>query len=275
MQKLDCKAVRDFKLALHKEEIKKLGVQPKLTIIQVGDRADSNRYVANKAKRAEECGIKVNIVKLKENISQEKLENIVFGEQSMCDSIIIQCPLPKHINEKEVLSLINPMQDCDGLTKENIGYLHYQEPRIIPATAQGILDLLDYYKIDVTGMDILLIGRSNLVNRPLQEALTQRNATCTLAHSKTKNLQQKLESGYDMVIGAIGQDRFLKNVDAKYIIDVGINVDENGKLHGDFDIDTCSCEYYTPVPSGVGLLTTHAIVGNIVKCFKLLHNKID
>ena len=275
MQKLDCKAVRDFKLALHKEEIKKLGVQPKLTIIQVGDRADSNRYVANKAKRAEECGIEVKIVKLAKDVPQQILNIVVSSEQWSCDSIIVQCPLPKHINEKEVLGFINPMQDCDGLTKENIGYLHYQEPRITPATAQGILDLLDYYKVDVTGMDILLIGRSNLVNRPLYEALTQRNATCTLAHSKTKNLQQKLESGYDMVIGAIGQDRFLKNVDAKYIIDVGINVDENDKLHGDFDIDTCSCEYYTPVPSGVGLLTQEAIVGNIVKCFKLLHNKID
>lgn len=271
-QVLNCKEVRDVKLAQYKEEVSKLDVTPRLTIIQVGDREDSNRYVKNKIARTEECGISCKLVKLKEDVTTELLKVCVSMEQDEADAIIIQCPLPSHIDEKEVMNAINPLKDCDGLTTENIGYLHDQKTRIIPATAQGILDLLDHYGIDVTGMDILLIGRSNLVNRPLYEALLQRNATPTLAHSRTMDLENKLKNfNYAMVVGAIGKAKYLKNVETEYIIDVGINFDENGKLCGDFDIDSCYCDYYTTVPSGVGLLTTHAIVGNIIKCYKMQH----
>ena len=272
-QILDCKAVRDFKLEQYVNEIKCMKTKPSMAVIQVGDRKDSTKYVNNKIAKCLDCGIEATAHRLDEKITTEELVEKVKEIQEGVSAIIVQCPLPKHISEKTVMSVINPYKDCDGLTRKNIGYLHDQNPIIIPATAQGILDLIDYHKINVEGMDVLLIGRSNLVNRPLYEALLQRNATPTLAHSKTKNLQEKLSSGkYDMIVGAIGQCKFLRNVNTKYIIDVGINVDENGKLHGDFDIESANCEYYTTVPGGVGVLTVESVIGNIVKCHKLQYN---
>lgn len=273
MKILDCKTVRDTKLQEIKERVALYKVKPSMMVVQVGKREDSTRYVNNKIKRCLEVGIQADVDRFTETITTKELIEKVKEIQESVSAIIVQCPLPKHIDEKAVIKAINPLKDCDGLTEENIGLLHNQNPRIVPATAQGILDLLDFHNIDVQGMNVLLIGRSNLVNRPLYELLLQRNATPTIAHSKTKGLQEILSSGhFDMVIGAIGQDRFLKNVKTQYIIDVGINVDENGKLHGDFDIDSCQCDFYTPVPSGCGLLTQEAIVENIVKCHLLQEN---
>ena len=269
-QILDCKAVRDSRLKDFKRRVEGYSTTPKLVIVQVGDREDSTKYVNNKVNRCIENGIECDVVKLHENITTEELIKKVKEVQKQASAIIVQCPLPKHINEKLVMMAIDPSKDCDGLTQENIGLLHDQRPMIIPATAKGILDLIDFYGINVEGMDILLIGRSNLVNRPLYECLLQRNATPMIAHSKTKNLQEKLSSGrFDMVIGAIGQAKFLSNVSTDYIIDVGINFDENGKMCGDFDMETSKCKYYTKVPGGVGLLTQEAIVGNVLTCHLL------
>lgn len=272
-QILDCKIVRDSRLAEIKKAVELSGSTPKLVIVQVGDREDSTKYVNNKVNRCVENGIECRVIKLDESITTEALVDKVKEAQEEASAIIVQCPLPKHIDEKTVMDAIDPLKDCDGLTTENIGYLHDQKPRIIPATAQGVLDLLDFHGIDVEGMDILLIGRSSLVNRPLYECLLQRNATPMIAHSKTRGLQEKLSSGnFDMVIGAIGQAKFLKNVYADYIIDVGINFDEDGKMCGDFDIESSECKYYTKVPGGVGLLTQEAIVGNVLKCHLLQGN---
>lgn len=271
-QILDCKIVRDTRLAEIKKQVALCKTTPSMAVVQVGDREDSTKYVNNKIARCVECGIKGEVLKLKDSITTEELIDTIVEVQSRVSAIIVQCPLPKHIDEKRVMEVIDPLKDCDGLTTENIGLLHNQQPRIIPATAQGILDLIDYHNIDVEGMDILLIGRSNLVNRPLYEALLQRNATPMIAHSKTLDLKHKLASGdFEMVIGAIGKSEFLSNVNTKYIIDVGINVDEQGKLHGDFNMDTSVCEYYTKVPGGCGLLTQAGIVGNILKCHMLQH----
>ena len=269
-QILDCKIVRDTKLEEIKKQVALCKTKPSMAVIQVGNREDSTRYVNNKIARCIECGIDGEVIKLEDSITTEELIDKVKEVQERVSALIVQCPLPNHINEKAVMEAINPLKDCDGLTTENIGLLHNQFPRIIPATAQGILDLIDYYKIDVEGMDILLVGRSNLVNRPLYEALLQRNATPMIAHSKTLDLQAKLSSGdFEMVIGAIGQSEFLTKVSTKYIIDVGINVDHLGKLHGDFDMEFCRCDYYTKVPGGIGLLTQGAIVGNVLTCHML------
>lgn len=276
MEQFNCKEVRDFHLAKAKEYISTLSQKPRALIVQVGDRPDSNKYIKNKMTRCEECGIEVKLLKLPEDTSELLLINYIKSMQNMYHAIILQCPLPKHINEQNVMSVINPIKDCDGLHYINIGHLHSGNPQIVPATAQGILDLLDYYNINVSGMNILLVGRSHLVNRPLQELLCQRDATVTLAHSKTNNLQKMLNSGdYQMVIGAIGKPKYLKNVNTRYIIDVGINVvniSMNGidnKIVGDFDINSCNCRKYTTVPSGVGLLTQASIVNNIIKCYNL------
>ncbi len=267
MKQFNCKEVRDSKLKQIKLIVDTLEVRPTLLVIQVGSRPDSTRYVRNKINRCLEVGIEAKALVLPETITTDELIQVVLEEQEKVSALIVQCPLPSHINEIEVLNSLHPVVDCDGLHPLNIGFLHSQQHTMVPATAQGIMDLFEHYEIDVTGMEVLLVGRSNLVNRPLYELLLQKNATPTIAHTKTRNLQEKLSSGnYDIVIGAIGQDRGLSNVNAKYIIDVGINVNTEGKLHGDFDIDTCNCEYYTPVPSGVGLLTQASVVTNILKC---------
>lgn len=266
-QILDCKAVRDLTLSKVVEGVAKCKYTPNVKIIQVGDREDSTKYVNNKIKRCLESGIEAEVLKFSESITTKELIEEVKQAQVQTSAIIVQCPLPKHIDEKAVMESIDPLKDCDGLTRENIGYLYNGETVITPATAQGVIDLLDYNNIDVEGMNILLIGRSYLVNMPLFKLLLDRNATVTIAHSKTKDLQEKLSSGtYDMIVGAIGRSKFLTNVKTKYIIDIGINVDENGKLTGDFDIESCECEYYTKTPGGTGLLTQGAVVSNILKC---------
>lgn len=270
---LDCKVVRDLHLQESKEYIEKLTIKPRLLIIQVGNREDSNKYIKNKKARCEECGIEVHVLRMSEDSSEQLLINYVKSMQSKYHALIVQCPLPSHIDEQIVMNEIDYKKDCDGLNYINIGLLNSGQYSIVPATAQGIINLLDFQKIDVSGMNILLIGRSNLVNRPLRELLCQRDATVTMAHSKTRHLQDMLSSGnYDMVIGAIGKPKHLKNVNTKYIIDVGINVGDNGKLCGDFDIDTCNCEYFSPVPKGCGLLTQSSIVENVISCYKLQQN---
>lgn len=273
-EKIDCKLVAENVLKEVKKEIEDNMYVPKVLIIQVGNRSDSTKYIKNKRKTCSGVGIQSSLIILPEKVTERQLIDRMKQEESNYDAIIVQCPLPKHINEQHVTNMIPFLKDCDGLNYCNIGYLHSQQtPKcIMPATAQGILNMLDFYDVDVSGLDILLIGRSNLVNRPLYEALCQRNATVTLAHSKTKNLQNKLSSGdYDIVIGAIGKAKELKNVNTNMIIDVGINFDENNKLCGDFDISSCNCDVYTTVPGGCGVLTTSAIVSNILKCYKMSH----
>lgn len=270
---LDCKVVRDSKLQKYKEEISQMKRKPKLLIIQANNNLASDTYVRNKMNRCIESGIEVTLKKFDESVTEEKLCKYIDFIQDLYDAIVPQSPMYSHINEKDVISHINHNKDCDGLNETNIGKLHNQDKNaIVPATAQGILDLFDYYNIDLTGKNVLIVGRSLLVSRPLQEVLTQRDCTVTMAHSKTKNLQYLLSSGqFDYVIGAIGKPKQLNSVNCVGIIDVGINRDKYNKLCGDFDIDTCNCEWYTPVPSGVGLLTQQAIVRNVLKCYELQH----
>lgn len=268
MLELNCSIVKDYYINKAKEEIDKLDTKPSLLIVQVGDRQDSNKYVRNKIRSCEDVGINVKLLKLEYDITEECLINYILSMQNTYHGVIVQCPLPPHINEKNVMKSINPIKDVDGLTEANIGALHNGNPNIIPATAQGIINMLDFYDVDVKGMNVLLIGRSLLVNRPLQEVLCQRNATVTLAHSITKDLDKMLSSGnYDMVVSAIGKAKYLKNIKSQYIIDVGINLDGNGKMCGDVDIDTCKCDYFTPVPKGVGLLTVSSVITNVLKCY--------
>ena len=272
MKALDCKTVRDYYLEQFKKELLTFDFCPTLIIIQVGNNPASNKYVSNKIKRCEEVGIKCELVKLEETVTQEELEICVLEKQRICSAIIVQEPLPKHLSAEKVNKMITFMNDCDGLSDYNMQCLYQGHPKIIPATPQGILNLFDYYNIDLDGKNILMIGRSKLVGHPLSEALNLRNATVTLAHSHTKDLEAKVSSGdYDIIISAIGKAKFIKHAKADYLIDVGINFDEQNKMCGDFDMTTAQCEYYTSVPGGVGLLTQAAIVGNVIKCYKLIH----
>ena len=272
---LDCNIVRGTHLGMAEDKIKELEKQPRLLVIQIGNNPSSERYIRNKIKTCQDVGIYCHHQKINnESISEELLIKSIQLEQEDYDAVIVQCPLPEHINVQNVMNAIDPKKDCDALGKENIMLLHTGEPAIVPATAQGILDLLDFYQYDVEGENILLIGRSQLVNKPLQELLCQRNATVTLAHSKTANLGDMLENGgFDIIISAVGKPKCLEYAESKLLIDVGINFDEDGRMCGDFDIDSCTCKYYTSVPKGVGLLTQEAIVCNVIKCYEMQHDK--
>lgn len=269
MNKIDCVKFRDDKLARLKSEVEEMDNKPALLVVQVGDNPASNKYVANKVKRCEETGIECTVLKLDESITEEELINTVRFNQYDYSAIIVQEPLPKHINSKKVNKYVMPKRDCDGLTMANIGSLHNQNNKLTPATPQGVVDMFDYYNVDLTGKEVLIVGRSILVGRPLAELMLQKDATVTVAHSKTKNLQEKISSGrYDIIVACIGQAKFLKNAKAEYLIDVGINF-MDGKMCGDFDIESAICNYYTSVPQGVGQLTVATVVENVIKCHKL------
>ena len=269
MKQFDCVKFRNDRLKQLQKKVALLKTKPSLLIIQVGDNPASNKYVNNKIKRCEEVGIDCTLKKFPETITENDLINKITISQHYYSSIIVQEPLPKHIDSKKVNSVIYQYKDCDGLVKSNIGCLHNQQNCITPATPQGIINLFDYYNINLEGKNVLIVGRSNLVGRPLAELFLQKDCTVTISHSKTKDLQRDLSSGnYDIVVGCIGKAKLLKNVNTKYIIDVGINFID-GKMCGDFDIETCNCEWYTPVPNGVGQLTVATVAENIVKCHEL------
>ena len=270
MQKINCLEFRDTKMKEIKERVESMIKKPSLLIIKVGDDQASNKYVSNKIKRCEDVGISVELIQMPENVTESDIITTLTLHQPEHNAVIIQEPLPKHIDSKTVNSYIYNYKDCDGLTEENIGRLFNQRNCITPATPQGIVNLFDFMNVDLSGKEVLVIGRSNLVGRPLAELMLQEDATVTIAHSRTKNLEEKVASGrYDIIVSCVGKAKFLKGAKAEYLIDVGINLDENGKMCGDFDIDTCDCEYYTSVPGGVGLLTQATIVENIIKCFQL------
>lgn len=276
MKRIDCIGFRDSKLEELREEVKGFEKAPSLLVIQVGDNPASNKYVGNKVKRCEETGIECTVMKLQENISEIELITRLVSEQDDYSAVIVQEPLPKHINSKNVNTFISQLKDCDGLTRWNIGDLHNQQNTITPATPQGVINMFDCYGVDLSGKEVLIIGRSVLVGRPLAELMLQKDATVTIAHSKTKNLQEKVSSGkYDVIVACIGQAKFLKNAKAKYLIDVGINFDENGKMCGDFDMESADCEHYTSVPNGVGQLTVATVAENVIKCHKLQIPKED
>ena len=275
MKQFDCKSLMELQLEKTRQYVSKLHTKPRLLIIQLGDRPDSNKYVQNKINKCTEVGIQTKLLKLPEDETEMGLINYIKSMQNTYHGVIVQCPLPSHINEKNVMNVINPLKDVDGLTEANIGALHNGNPIIVPATASGVMELLDHNNINLTGMSVLLIGRSMLVNRPLQELMCQRDATVTLAHSKTKDLDKLLLSGnYDVVIAAIGKAKYLKNIKSKYILDVGINVEEDGKLCGDIDINTCKCDYFSKSPGGLGLLTVASVIHNVLKCYDLQTNKM-
>lgn len=270
MKKINCLEFRDTKVMELKERVSSMQKKPSLLVIKVGNDPASTKYVNNKVNRCKEIGLETKIINLDENVTETELIDTITLNQISYDAVIVQEPLPKHISSKKVNSYVISDKDCDGLTEYNIGRLYNQRNNVAPATPQGIVNLFDFMNVDLSGKEVLVIGRSNLVGRPLSELMLQKDATVTIAHSKTKNLEEKISSGrYDIIVACVGRAKFLKNAKAEYLIDVGINHDENGKMCGDFDIDTCECQFYTSVPGGVGLLTQVTIVENIIKCFQL------
>jgi methylenetetrahydrofolate dehydrogenase (NADP+)/methenyltetrahydrofolate cyclohydrolase len=239
----------------------------------VGDNPASQIYVKNKQKAAEKVGIKSTVIEMGVNVVEAELLNKIneLNNDSSVTGILVQLPLPEHIDKNKVIMAISPKKDVDGFHPENVGKLVTGlEPYFYPATPQGIMMLLDEYKIPIEGADALVIGRSNIVGRPMAQMLLRRNATVTMAHSHTKNLDEKIEKA-DIIISAVGKkivktDKLKKNA---VVIDVGIFRDENGKLTGDVDFDVVSksAGYISPVPGGVGPMTIASLMYNASKVY--------
>lgn len=234
---------------------------PKLTIVRVGNNPASESYVKGKLKDCEECGINAIEIHCAENISTAELCNVVENAQLNCDAIIVQLPLPPQINKEKVLERISPYKDVDGLTKHT---------QFAPCTPLAVMCILqEVCGLDLTDKNVLVIGRSKLVGLPLANMLIEANANVSVAHSKTKygNLI-KYGVDSDVIISAAGKRNVLDKtyIGNAYVIDVGINRDENGRLCG--DIEECEWYYKTPVPNGVGLLTRAMLLRNVLKAYE-------
>lgn len=260
-----------------KEEVIKLkqkGITPTLAVILVGDDPASKTYVASKQKACLACQIGSVMHRLSENTTKNELISLidVLNADDSIDGILVQLPLPKHIDTNEILRKIDPKKDVDGFCAQNVGALVSGLNGFVPCTPLGIMVLLKEYNINPQGLNALVIGRSNIVGKPMAALLLNAGATVTIAHSKTKNLEN-LSKNADLIVVAIGKPKFLKKEmikDKAIIIDVGINRLEDGTLVGDCDYENLKdkCEFITPVPGGVGPMTIAMLLSNTLKSAK-------
>lgn len=271
MELLDGKVVKAKLLEDLKEKIDKLDTKLGLTVIQVGEDPASSVYVRQKSKMAESLGFNFNHIKLDENINEDELLNIIeeLNNDNSVDGILLQMPIPNHLNAKRMQNAILPSKDVDGLTDINMGRLSHNVDSLVPCTPMGIIDLLKYYNIDISGKNVVIVGRSDLVGKPLASLMINNDATVTLCHSKTRNIKDYTRSA-DILVLAVGRANFIKKDDVKdgaIIIDVGINRMEDGSLCGDvlFDDVKKKASYITPVPGGVGQMTVAELGYNTYK----------
>lgn len=253
------------------DELLESGVQPSLATVLAGDDPASATYVASKQKDAKEVGISTRDHRVASNFKQAELIDLVhlLNRDASIHGVLVQLPLPPQINEFQVINSLNPLKDVDGLTPYNAGMLQNGMALLKPCTPSGIMEMLDYYKIDLSGKDAVIINRSNLVGKPLAFMLLERDATVTICHSRTNDLAAKLLEA-DLVITAVGnRERFTLTGDmiseGAVIIDVG-TATLNGKLTGDADFESVKqkAAWISPVPGGVGLMTRAMLLKNTV-----------
>lgn len=262
-----------------KYEVNKLKVKPKLVVILVGNDNASQIYVKNKQKRCLEVGIESEVLHFDEKIKQDKLLDIIkqLNEDISVNAILVQMPLPSHINSNLIIETISPLKDVDGFHPYNVGKLALNmTPYSVACTPCGILKLLNAYNIEIKGKHVVIIGRSNIVGRPLALLLLNNDATVTVCHSKTESLKQITQTA-DILISAIGKAHFINSTFIKenaIIIDVGINRDKNNKLTGDVDFNDVfeKCNFITPVPKGVGPMTIAMLLQNTLDLYKTQNN---
>ena len=243
------------------EKMTQQGIQPGLVVLLVGENPASQTYVRNKERAAAKIGILSKVEKLPETISEEELlaEIDKYNQDSRFHGILVQLPLPKHIDEEKILLAIDPKKDVDGFHPMNLGRLFVGKPEMIPCTPYGIMKMFEAYDIDLTGKRAVVIGRSNIVGKPMAQLLLMKNATVTIAHSKTEHLAEVAKEA-DILVVAIGRGHFVTKEFVKpgaVVIDVGMNRNQEGKLIGDVAFDEVSeiASYITPVPKGVGPMT--------------------
>ena len=260
------------------EVLKEKGVEVTLAVIIVGDDPASRVYVNNKKKACEYVGFKSLEYALPAETTQEELMALVDELNARADvnGILCQLPLPKHLDEKAIIEAISPLKDVDAFHASNVGKIMIGDYDFLPCTPAGVMEMLAYYDIDVTGKNCVVIGRSNIVGKPMGMLLLHKNGTVTITHSRTVDLKNVTNKA-DILVAAIGKAKFVGEdmvKDGAVVIDVGMNRDENGKLCGDVDFDAVApkCSYITPVPGGVGPMTIAVLMKNTLKACKLQNN---
>ncbi len=278
MRLLDGKKIKLEKVEELKKEISSLKRKPGIVVIQVGNDEASNVYVKNKEKTALDLGCNFEHIKFEEDTPEDVLLGKIdkLNEDSNVDGIIVQMPLPKHLNTNLIQNRVSYKKDIDGLTDINAGLLFHNKDSLIPCTPKGIMEMLDYYNISVSGKHVVIVGRSELVGRPLMSLMLNNNATVTICHSYTNNME-KITKKADILICAVGKKHIITKEMVKkgaVVIDVGINR-EDGKLYGDVDFDNVKdkASYITPVPGGVGQMTVLSLYQNLLKAYRL--NNLD
>ncbi|MDV2619755.1 bifunctional methylenetetrahydrofolate dehydrogenase/methenyltetrahydrofolate cyclohydrolase [Lactococcus lactis] len=253
------------------DKLKEADNVPGLAVILVGEDPASQIYVRNKARQATAIGLNSSVVRLLETVSEQELLDLIeqYNQSEQWHGILVQLPLPEHISEEKVLLAIDPEKDVDGFHPMNMGRLWSGNPLMIPSTPAGIMEMFREYDVELSGKRAVVIGRSNIVGKPMAQLLMMADATVTIAHSKTENLRE-LTKEADILVVAIGRDRMIKAEDVKkgaVVIDVGMNRDEDGKLHGDVDFDEVKdvASLITPVPGGVGPMTITMLMEQTVR----------
>ena len=256
------------------DALRSQGIEVTLAVIQIGCNPASSVYVRNKKKACETVGIRSLSYELPEETTEEQLLELIaeLNERADVNGILLQLPLPDHIDEDKMLLAISPKKDVDGFHPMNVGALCVGKPEFVSCTPAGIIELLKRSDIEIQGKECVIIGRSNIVGKPMAHLLLAENGTVTVAHSKTKDLKA-VTSRADILIAAVGRPKMITADYVKegaVVIDVGINRDENNKLCGDVDFDTVApkCSAITPVPGGVGPMTIAMLMKNCVESVK-------
>jgi methylenetetrahydrofolate dehydrogenase (NADP+)/methenyltetrahydrofolate cyclohydrolase len=257
-----------------KEKVEKCEKKPALVVIIVGDNQASRTYVNHKKKDCEYVGFRSIEYALPADTTQQKLLELIgeLNADPEINGILCQLPLPGHINEKKIIEAIDPKKDVDCFHPFNIGLLTSGSPGFMPCTPSGIMELLEYYDIDIQGRECVVVGRSNIVGKPMALMLLSKNGTVTICHSKTKDLPSVCKRA-DILVAAIGRAKMINSDYVKkgaVVIDVGMNRDENGKLCGDVDYDDVIeiVSMITPVPGGVGPMTRAVLMQNTYKAYQ-------
>jgi len=274
MQIIDGKKISEELKSAIAREVSGLNSKPGLAVILVGDNAASKVYVNNKEKGCQEVGFSSVKINRDENTSEKELLQLIqdLNNDETIDGILVQLPLPNHIDTKKVIEAIDPIKDVDGFNKENMGRLLQNNPTLRPCTPRGVMTLLEKSNINPSGLDAVVIGASNIVGRPMAIELLNAGATVTICHSKTQDLPGKVKSA-DIVVAAVGIPRFVQADWLKkgsVVIDVGINRLETGELVGDVDFDQAKdvVNAITPVPGGVGPMTITTLLENTLLAHK-------
>ena len=259
------------KLKNEVKELKEHGIIPKLTVIMVGDNPASKVYVRNKSKACNEVGVEYEEFFLDSSISQKELLDLIkkLNDDKTVNGILLQSPLPQHLDINEAFRTIDYRKDVDGFHPMNVGKLVLGQDTFVSCTPYGIMRLFEEYNIDLCGKNVVILGRSNIVGKPLVQCCLNNNATVTICHSKTKDIKEVTKNA-DVLVVAIGKPHFLEAdmvKDGAIIIDVGINRLDTGKIVGDVDFENVSkkASYITPVPGGVGPMTIAMLLNNVIK----------